>query len=250
MNLPRSLLLLLPLVLAPAGLPRASETTRAAAAAPVPPQPFRAEYQVLRNGAPLGRGTVTLRRIAGRRWEYLSRTEGTQGLAGLAGAEILERSELRFADGRFESVAYRFHQEIGWKERNRSVTFDPARRRIVSRDRDKEHVFGFVPGVLDRQAVVLALALDLAAGKRDELSYTVVDRDELGEQRYGVRGEETLRTPAGAKRTVRVERLRPGARVRTTTSWLCPEEGYLPVRVLQTEPDGDTFEMRLVSLER
>jgi hypothetical protein len=245
----RSLLLLLPLAFAPI-VPAATPAARPPAAAAAQPQPFRAEYEVLRNGEPLGRGTITLRQLEGERWEYLSRTEGTEGLAGLAGAEIVERSELRFAGGRLESLGYRFKQEIGWKERERSVAFEPQRGRIVSRDRDEEHVFGFAAGVLDRQAVVLALALDLAAGKRDELSYTVVDRDELGEQRYGVRGEETIQTRAGAKRTLKIERIRAGAHARTTTSWLCPDEGYLPVRVLQKEPDGDSFEMRLVSLQR
>ena len=59
--------------------------------------------------------------------------------------------------------------------------------------------------VLDRQAVVLALAQDLAAGRRDALSYTVVDRDELGPQRYGVTGEETLQTAAATPRELYAE---------------------------------------------
>lgn len=217
---------------------------------PSPLRPFRAEYEVLRNGEPLGRGEVTLREQAPGRWEYLSHTRGTEGMAWLAGAEIVERSTVRWHKGRLESLAYSFRQEIAWKKRERAVRFEPQRERIVSSERKREHVFAFAAGVLDRQAVVLALAQDLAAGRRDDLVYTVVDRDEFGPQRYGVRGEETLQTDAGALRTVRVERIRAGARARTTTSWLGVDQDYLPVRVLQREPDGDTFEMRLVSFER
>jgi hypothetical protein len=225
-------------------------SSAAAADATAPLQPFRAQYEVLRNGERLGHGEVTLRESAPGRWEYLSHTRGTKGMAWLAGADIVERSTLRWHDGRLESLAYEFRQKIGWKERDRSVRFEPQQARIVSRDREREHVFAFQPGVLDRQAVVLALALDLAAGRRDALAYLVVDRDELGPQRYGVTGEETLQTAAGPMRTLRVERVRPGARARTTTSWLGLEQSFLPVRVLQREPDGDTFEMRLVSLDR
>lgn len=220
-----------------------------ASAAPL--YPYTAEYEVLRNGEPLGRGTVSLKRIEGGTWEFLSVTRGTRGLAGLAGAEIVERSTLQWFDDRIETLDYRFRQDIAWKSRERSVSFDPAARRILSRDRDREYPFAFEHGVLDRQSVVLALAQDLVAGKRGVLSYTVVDRDEFGPQRYRVRrAEERIQTPAGLLRALRVERVRAESRGRTTTSWLGIEQGYLPVKVLQSEPDGDSFEMRLISLRR
>lgn len=216
-----------------------------------PLQPYTAEYEVLRNGEPLGRGTVSLKRIEGGTWELLSITRGTEGLAGLAGAEIVERSTLQGFDDRIETLAYHFRQDIAWKSRERSVSFDPAGKRILSRDRDREYPFAFARGVLDRQCVVLALAQDVAAGKRGVLSYTVVDRDQFGPQRYRVRrAEERVETPAGILRALRVERVRSESRGRTTTSWLGIEQGFLPVKVLQSEPDGDSFEMRLISLRR
>jgi hypothetical protein len=210
---------------------------------------FRAEYEVRQNGDALGRGTVTLRDAGGGRWEYLSHTRGTEGLAGLAGAEIIERSTVRRHEGRLETLAYSFRQEIGWKERERSLAVDETAQRIVSRDREREHVFAYEHGVLDRHAVVLALARDLAAGRREGLRYTVADRDELGPQQYRVVGEDTITTGAGRLRTLKVERVRSGKPGRMTTSWHGIEQSYLPVRVLQREPDGDTFEMRLISLE-
>lgn len=229
----------------------ASSTVPAAQpAATVELRPFRAEYEVLQNGEALGHGTITLRDGGHGRWEYLSHTRGTEGLAGLAGAEIIERSTLRRHADRLETLEYSFRQEIGWKERERSIEVDEAGRRIVSRDRDDEHVFTFEPGVLDRHAVVLALARDLAAGRRDKLRYTVVDRDELGPQHYRVVGAETITTAAGRLRTLKLERIRSGERARSTTSWHGIEQDFLPVRVLQREPDGDTFEMRLISLQR
>jgi hypothetical protein len=211
---------------------------------------FRAEYEVRQNGDALGRGTVTLRATGDGRWEYASHTRGTEGLAGLAGAEIVERSTLRRHEQRLETLSYSFRQEIGWKERERSIEVDETAQRIVSRDRDREHVFAFEHGVLDRHAVVLALTEDLAAGRRDGLRYTVADRDELGPQQFRVIGEDTITTEAGRLRTLKVERVRSGKPGRMTTSWHGIEQSFLPVRVLQREPDGDTFEMRLISLER
>lgn len=215
-----------------------------------PWSPYHAEYEVLRNGKPMGRGEVTLSDHGGDRWELRSVTRGTEGLAGLAGAEILERSTLRVDGDAIETIDYQLRQEMAWKTRERSVSVDAAAGRITSRDRRGEHAFTYEPGVLDRQAVVLGLARDLAAGRSGELIYTMVDRDEFGPERYRVGATETVQVPAGALSAVRVERLRSGSKGRTTVSWLDPARGYVPVRVLQTEPDGDSFEMRLVSLKR
>ena len=212
--------------------------------------PYRAEYDVLRNGKPMGRGEVTLTDNGNGRWELRSVTRGTEGLAGLAGAEILERSTLRIDGEQIETIDYQLRQEMAWKTRERSVSVDAASGRITSRDRRGEHVFDYQAGVLDRQAIVLALARDVAAGKTGELSYVMVDRDEFGPERYRVGATETVNVPAGSIGAVRVERLRSASRGRTTVSWLDPAQGYVPVRVLQTEPDGDSFEMRLVSLTR
>ena len=224
--------------------------TGVATAKAEPPKPYSAEYEVLRNGSPMGRGTVTLRGDERGEWELHSVTRGTEGLAGLAGATIVEQSSLRWVDDRPESRDYRYRQNLAWRTRERSVEFDSAAKRIVSRDRRGEHVFTFAPGALDRQSVMLALARDLAAGKRDTLTYTVADRDEFGPERYRVGAEETVQTPAGALRALRVERVRDDTRGRSTINWFGIEQGFLPVRVLQTEPDGDSFEMRLISLTR
>lgn len=215
-----------------------------------PLQPYTAEYEVFRNDKPLGRGTVTLKPDGLGHWELTSVTEGTRGLASLAGVEIRERSVVDLQDGRLQTLGYEYRQSAGWKKRERSVVFDAAGKRIVSRDRDREFTFDLTPGVLDRQAVSLALSRDVAAGKRDVLSYSVVDRDELDTQTFRVGAEEKVTTPAGTLAALRVERERTDARGRKTTSWLGIEQGYIPVRVLQTEADGDSIEMRLVAVSR
>lgn len=226
----------------------AAATSLAQAAAPTP---YTATYEVIRNGKPLGTGTVTLKPDGRGHWELTSVTEGTKGLASLAGVEIRERSVIDVRDDAMETLDYQYQQSAGWKKRERSVRFDAASRRITSRDKDREFGFDLTPGVLDRQAVSLALSRDVADGKTGTLSYTVVDRDELGPQEYRVGAREQVETPAGSLAAVRVERERKGdTRGRKTTSWLGVEQGFIPVRVLQTESDGDSFEMRLVSVKR
>lgn len=221
-----------------------------AALAQAAPRPYSAEYEVLRNGDPLGRATVTLREAGDSRWELTSVTRGTEGLAALAGIQITERSLLRWLDDRPETIEYSFVQQMAWDRRERSVRVDAAGKRILSQDKRGEHSFAYKPGALDRQAVMLALAQDVAAGKRGELIYDVADRADFEPERYRVSGEESVQTPAGALTATKVERMREDGAGRTTTVWLGKAQNYLPIRTVQREPDGETFEMRLISEER
>lgn len=219
-----------------------------ASAAVAQPKAYTAEYEVLRNDRMLGRGTVTLA-PRGETWLLTSVTRGTQGLAGIAGVEIVETSILQFRDGRPETVDYRFRQDAAWTARERSVRVDSAQGRVTSREKNKVHEFVYEPYIIDRQTVALAMANDLSQGRRDKLTYRVADRDRLGPQTYRVGAQEIVDTPAGPQRALRVERVRNRSG-RVTTTWLGLDNGFVPVRVLQREADGESFEMRLVRLER
>lgn len=213
------------------------------------PKPYVAEYEVLRNDKPLGRGTVTLSQGEGDTWLLSSVTKGTKGLASMANVEIVEKSILQWRDGRPESIDYQYRQQAAWKTRERSVHIDAQHGRVTSHDKDKTHEFVYSPFVVDRQVVALAMANDLAkGGKREKLTYRVVDRDRLGPQTYRVGAEETVDTPAGPQRAVALQRTRRNGR--STTTWLGTLNGFVPVKVIQREPDGDSFEMRLLSLKR
>jgi len=216
------------------------------AGAPAQPAEFRGNYEVLRNDVPEGTATLTLERRGDGSWDLRTLTTGTQGLAGLAGVAITEESILEWRDGRPELVSYRYDQRAAWKSKQRSMLRHGDS--ILCNSDGHEAALAFEPGVVDRHAVMLAIAADLASGS-GTLSYRVADKGRLETHTYRNAGIERTASPAGNYETIRVERVRetPG---RTTTSWLAPELGYMPVRVVQREPDGDSVEMRLRSVPR
>ncbi len=211
----------------------------AAATDTAPPAPFERRYEVLRNGQPLGEATIALRHIEGPTWEFATRTRGTRGLAGLAGALIEEHSEFVWRDGRPELLRYRYRQDVAFRKRERSLS-RAAGDRIESRDGKHRHDLDFEPGTMDRHVVVLAIGADLARGARGNLRYRVADRDDVDWHRYRVAGRERV----DGLEVLRVERMRdkPG---RSTVSWLAPALGFAPVRIVHREADGETIEMRL-----
>ncbi len=212
-------------------------------------QPYSATYEVARNGGALGSATVTLRQIPGG-WDFDSTTHGTSGMARLAAADVNEHSTVHASNGVLETRGYRYRLSTLFKTRERSIDVDAASGRIFTHDKKGDQQFPMQPGVLDRQSVTLAIAQDLATGKRGTLDYNVADSDHVGAQRYQVGKEETLRVPAGTIRTITVARVRDSSGGRTTVSWFGLDNGFVPVRIVQTEPSGEVLEMSLVSLRR
>jgi hypothetical protein len=218
----------------------------ALASAAAPP-PYTARYEVSRNGDRLGTATVTFRALPNGRYELVSDTVGSEGLAAIAGVSVNERSILRWGE-QPETVAYDYRQKLAWKNKSRSLQVDAAGRRIASTDKDRSFSPPYEPGVLDRNAVVVALMSDLAGGRTGDLRYRIPDKDAVDTWVYRAAASEQVQTALGAQRAVRVERIRESGGGRSTTLWLGADRNYVPLRMLQKEPDGETIEMRIVSL--
>jgi hypothetical protein len=210
--------------------------------------PYTAHYEVRRNGSAMGESLVTLKPAGAGRSEFSSSTSGSHGLAALIGANIEERSLVAWHDGVPESVSWSLSQKVAMNSKEKSLRVDAAGRRIELRDRDRSFSPPYKPGVVDRHAVTLALMHDLAAGRSGELRYLVPDKDELQPWVFRTGASERLDTPMGAQRVLRVERIRESGNGRSTTMWLAQDHNFVPIRMVQKEPDGETIEMRITSL--
>jgi hypothetical protein len=213
------------------------------------PKPYTARYEVLRNGERLGEATIRFTALANGRYDFTSSTRGSGGLAAMLGVAIDERSILRWHEGRPETVAYSFAQKIGWKDKQSSLTVDAANGRVTSNYKGEQVALPYQAGVLDRHAVSIALMHDLAAGRSGDLDYTVADRRAVQQQRFRTAGNASVQTPMGTYDAVRVDRVRESGDGRVTQFWLSARHNYVPVRMLQKEPDGESIEMRIVSLQ-
>lgn len=212
------------------------------------PAPYTAHYEVRRNGERLGTATVSLKALGNGRFELKSSTVGSEGLAAIAGATIDERSIIRWTGQQPETVRYDYRQKLAWKTRERSMQVDATRRSIESRDKDKRYSPPYRAGVLDRNAITLALMVDVAAGKTGDLEYQMPSKEDLETQVYRPAASERLGTALGAQRVVRVERIRESSNGRTTTLWLGQDKRFIPLQILQKEPDGETIEMRITAI--
>lgn len=218
----------------------------AGAADPSPLPPFQADYQVLRNGKELGRATLSLQQGANGTWEFSSQTRGTKGMASLVGLDIVEKSTFHWRDAMPEGLRYSYAQDAAIKSRQRSTEFDWTAHEARSSDGKGSWVAPLRGNAMDRNLVTVALMSALKSGSTD-LTFPVVDKDRVAEQRYVVGGREPLSVPAGSIEAVRVDRQRDDGR-RTTTSWFAPQRGFLPVQIEQVEKNGETVTMKLAAV--
>jgi hypothetical protein len=124
-----------------------------------PLAPFHAEYVALRNGDALGRTTLELSDNHDGTWTLRSETRGTSGLARLAGIHIVETSRFRWHDGRPEAVEYSYKQDSAIRKRTRHASFSSGE--VEVEEGGQTFRYAIVPGLVDRHAVTLAIAMDL-----------------------------------------------------------------------------------------
>ncbi|MGA9420884.1 MAG: DUF3108 domain-containing protein [Rhodanobacteraceae bacterium] len=219
--------------------------TSQGASEPAPIAPFHAEYSVSRNGSELGRSTLDLHADGEGAWILRSRTEGTSGLAALAGIDVTETSHFRWNNGRPEGLDYDYVQKSALKQRHRHTEFDWKSGEVRVSEHGRDYRYPIAPGVIDRHTASVAIAADLARGAHS-LVYRVAVKDRVEANHYREQGHEEVGVPAGHYDAIRVERDDGG---RESTSWFAPSLDWLPVKIEQRSKKGDTITLRLVSFK-
>jgi hypothetical protein len=211
-------------------------------------KPFHAEYATLRNGNELGRTTLDLRDNGDGSWTFRSETKGTSGMARITGVHIVETSRFRWKEGRPEALSYDYQQDAAFKKRARHADFDWKAGAVHVTEGGGDFRYATAPGLIDRQTVTLALASDLMRGAKT-FDYKVAVKDRIEGMRYARGATATLQVPAGEFKTVLMQREGElgGDHKRVARSWFTESLGWLPVQIEQTEKNGDTVTLKLIS---
>jgi len=211
------------------------------------PKEFRAEYELYRNGKLMGASQIALSKLRGG-YQFSTTSASEGGWASLlGGAEIKEVSAFNLNGDTFQPVRYSYRQSVSVKKRKRDITFDWNKK--WAREDDGDNVVSYLlePGSLDRNLVVLALAQDLKA-QRTSLNHFVAYKGEAVNWHFKNAGSEKVSTALGVIDANRIERVRDN-KDRSTISWHAPKYDYLPIKIQQLEPNGDSIEMRLKQIE-
>ncbi|RYF71524.1 MAG: DUF3108 domain-containing protein, partial [Comamonadaceae bacterium] len=163
----------------------------------------------------------------------LFRTLRTQTSVGRLSPAGIEPS--RFSDARRSEVATHFVRESGQIVFSSSTTPAPL-----------------LPGAQDRLSVILQLSALLAGDPQryapgSSFSVQTAGPRDAEVWQFSIDGDETLDTPAGPYQARKLTRLPRKDYDQKIELWLAPALGWLPVRIRQTQANGDFADMQLRS---
>ncbi len=201
-------------------------------------QPFTTWYVVHSSGLEIGKLEQQLRKLDEHRYSFRVESYATGIAALLVKERTTEESLMRIDKEHIIPLEYHFNKTGGKKPQFRTLIFDRASQKIISRTDRNMWQFELKPNLLDNVLYQLIMVKDVHDGQR-ELTYNVVDRGEIKSYTFAQTGEEVVNTPLGEFRTIKLERLVHEDR-RATTIWSAPTLNYLPVRIDNTDRKGRT----------
>ncbi len=160
-------------------------------------------------------------------------------------ADINESLIFRWEDGQVIPLRYRYHLS-GFliKDRKQSIDFDWQAGIATGSYRGDKFEVELRDNTLDPLGYQLQLHQDLKAGKRD-VTYQVLDKGDYDDDRFAVIDEDSLGDNGRTMNTLKAEKVRDEDSKRQTLMWFDPARDYLLVRLLQVEPDGSEYELKL-----
>ncbi len=205
-------------------------------AGPVFPTPFEAEYNLYSKGLKVAHITRTFKPLADGTYIYESNSHTVGLLALFRDDKIIERSHWRPTDSGFQPLFYTYEHSGSKKNRDVKIDFDWPQQQVKMRVDDNKWQMELEPGTLDKMVYQLAVMRDLKRGL-DTFSYRVADGGKMKSYNFETFDKESVETPYGDFQALKVERFRDD-RERETIFWCVPELDYLPVKVVNIEPDG------------
>lgn len=163
-------------------------------------------------------------------------------------ADLDESLILKWEDGQVIPLRYRYRLS-GFliKDRKQSIDFDWKAKVATGKYRGKPFEVELKDGILDPLGFQVQLHQDVLNGKR-EMEYRVLDRGKIDSERFAVVNDDASRSDGGQSSLLKAEKVRKSSK-RETLMWFDPDNEYVLVRLLQVEPDGSKYELKLKSVD-
>lgn len=205
-------------------------------AGPVFPAPFEAEYSLYSKGLKVAHIKRVFRSLEDGSYIYESRSHPVGLLAMFRDDRIVERSHWQQSENGFRPIKYIYKHSGSKKNRDVKIDFDWDKSKVRMQVNDNHWQMDLETGTLDKMLYQLAVMRDLKHG-REKFSYRIADGGKMKSYNFEALEHESVETPHGNFEALKVERFRDD-RERETIFWCVQELDYLPVKVINIEPDG------------
>lgn len=220
----------------------------ATAADGLPVAPFQARYEVYASGFSVGEAVVTLTAAGPNGYQMSSNVRPNGLVALLASGRIQEQASGEVYEGAIRPLQYDRQLDAGRKSSHMQLRFDWPAGQVEARHNADQATLPLAPGMVDPLSLQLLVMGDLQRGQVPP-QYRLVDKTEIKTYQIRNQGEETLSTPLGELRTVRINQYTPG-KTRMTTFWVAPDRQFLLVRIAQEKDGKEELRMEIRAVAR
>jgi len=221
---------------------------RATAVDGLPVAPFQARYAVYASGFAVGEAVVTLTAVGPNGYRMSSDVRPNGLVALLASGRIQEQASGEVHEGAIRPFQYERQLETGKKSSHMQLRFDWLASQVDARHNTDQATLPLTPGLVDPLSLQLRVMADLQRGQVPS-QYRLIDKTEIKTYQIRNQGAETLNTPLGAIRTVRINQYTPG-KTRMTTFWVAPDQQFLLVQIAQEKDGKEELRMELRAVTR
>jgi hypothetical protein len=202
---------------------------------PAPPVFVETEFAVSKGGTK-GVMHTTYRAMPDGSYALKSEVEA-KGLASLFLGKLKQQSEGSVTEHGLKPSSY-FYQYGDKEDKAQRASFDWQAGQVTMQNGKKVKTAPLPEGTQDFLSFMYQF---MFVPPLEQMQLSIVSGKKLGTYDYGFEGEETLSTKMGELRTVHIFRSRADSDEKTEL-WLAVDYHYLPVKVRQTEKDGDVIE--------
>ena len=160
---------------------------------------------------------------------------------------IIETTEWKQNENIIEPVKYSYQHTSKKKNRKVEITFDKNNQRIINSINDDKWTLPYNSGVYDKLLYQIVLKNELMTGIIPD-EYAIADGGKIKAYRFSFLGKETIQTKLGDLETIKLS-LHKDNKERKTILWCAESLGFLPVKVENTEKNGDQVTAIIESLE-
>lgn len=215
------------------------------AQADAPLRPYTAQYQLYRGNSEVGVGNIQLLPGADQQWQFSLTSKASIFFLNFTDTET---STFVWDNGRAKPKQFSKVTTTPTRRKFTEQLFDWQALLETGKNEKREWQMPLQPGLNDMQTQALNLQLDLKQGKRP-LHYKVAKKGGVRDYRFTVKGEETLETPLGKLKTLRVEREHDPDDDRRTITWFAKDHQFIPVQLQFFEDGDEQGELRITSIQ-
>ena len=206
---------------------------------------YSATYEASANGL-AATGTRSLTKTGANSYELSNSLVAS--LVGQTLAQMKQLSAFELVDDQIQPQNYSYTLS-GASHASHAIAFNWDAALAMSSEDDESWQIPLHSSVMDELSYQTAIrqALIGATGIELNLTFEIIDGDEIETHEYRRAGNEVLSTPIGELTTVKLERVRDASDERVTEIWLATDWNFLLVRMEQLSNSGLRIELELKS---